>query len=141
MQALVAASTAERRFAMILFEAFALVSLALAALGVYGVVAGAVAERTKEIGLRSALGASRGRILAEVAGRGAALTGIGVAVGLGAAATASRAVVSLLYGVSPLDALTYVGVSALLVAVAGIACWLPASRAARVDPAVALRTE
>ena len=141
MQALVAASTAERRFAMILFEAFALVSLGLAALGIYGVLAGTVAERTREIGLRSAMGASRGRILAEVVGRGAALTGIGVAVGLGAAAAASRAVVSLLFGVSRLDALTYVGVSALLFAVAGVACWLPAWRAARIDPAVALRTE
>ncbi len=141
MQALVAASTAERRFAMLLFEAFALVSLGLAALGIYGVLAGTVAERTREIGLRSAMGASRGRILAEVVGRGAALTGIGVAVGLGAAAAASRAVVSLLFGVSRLDALTYVGVSALLFAVAGVACWLPAWRAARIDPAVALRTE
>ena len=141
LQALVAASTAERRFAMILFEAFALVSLGLAALGIYGVLAGAVAERTREIGLRSAMGASRGRILSEIVRRGAALTGIGVAVGLGAAAAASRAVASLLFGVSRLDAWTYIGVSALLFAVAGIASWLPAWRAARIDPVVALRME
>jgi putative ABC transport system permease protein len=112
MDDLVAASAAERRFALILFEAFALAALALAAAGIYGVLAGNVAERTREIGVRAALGASRGNILALVARQGMRLTGLGVAIGLAGAAAASHWIAAMLFGVSPLDLITYVGVIA-----------------------------
>lgn len=141
MEDLVAASEAQRRFALIVFEAFALAALALAAVGIYGVLAGAVAERRREIGVRSALGASRRRILALVVRRGMTLTALGTALGVAGAAAASRAIAAQLYGVSRLDPLTYLGVIALLAAVAMGACALPAWRAARVDPAITLRAE
>jgi putative ABC transport system permease protein len=141
MDELVAASAAERRFALIVFEAFAIVALALAAAGVYGVLAGSVAERTREIGVRSALGASRGMIVALVVRQGLALTGCGVVLGLGAAAAASQLLVALLFGVSPLDPATYSAVAALLTGVSLVACGVPAWRASRVDPASTLRAE
>ena len=141
MDDLLAASAAERRFALILFEAFALAALVLAAAGIYGVLAGSVAERTREIGVRSALGASRGSILALVVRQGMTLTGLGVVIGLSGAVAASQAIVTLLFGVSRLDPVTYLGVIALLVGVSAVACWVPAWRAARVDPAITLRAE
>jgi predicted permease len=141
MDALVAASEAERRFALIVFEAFALVALALAAAGIYGVLSGSVTERTREIGVRSALGASRADILALVIRQAMTLTGIGVMIGIAGAIAASRALISLLFGVSRLDPITYCGVIALLAAVAALAAWMPAWRAARVDPVRALRAE
>jgi putative ABC transport system permease protein len=141
MDALLAASESQRRFAMIVFEAFALVALVLAATGIYGVLSGNVSERIREIGVRSALGASRGNILALVVGQGITLTGLGVAIGLIGAAVASSALVTLLFGVSRLDPVTYFGVIALAAGVSAIACWVPAWRAARVDPAITLRAE
>jgi putative ABC transport system permease protein len=141
MSDLVAASGAERRFTLILFEAFALTALALAAAGIYGVLAGSVVERTRELGVRSALGASRRDILALVIGQGMALTGLGVAIGVAGAAVATQAIVALLFGVSRLDPATYLGVIALLAGVAMTACAVPAWRAARVDPASTLRSE
>jgi putative ABC transport system permease protein len=141
MDDLVARSTAERRFALIVFEAFALAALILAATGIYGVLSGSVSERMREIGVRSALGASRGRILQLVVRQGMLLTAIGVGIGLVGAFAASQAIVSLLFGVTRLDPLTYGGVIALLVGVSLIACWLPAWRASRVDPAITLRAE
>ena len=141
MDALVAASEAERRFALIVFEAFALVALALAAAGIYGVLSGSVTERTREIGVRSALGASRADILALVIRQAMTLTGIGVMIGLVGAMAASRALISLLFGVSRLDPITYCGVIALLACVAALAAWMPAWRAARVDPVRALSAE
>jgi putative ABC transport system permease protein len=105
------------------------------------VLSGSVAERTREIGVRSALGASRGRILALVLGQGLALTGLGVAIGLAGAAAASQVLVTMLFGVSRLDPVTYLGVIGLLGAVSVLACSVPAWRAARVDPARALRAE
>jgi len=141
MDALLAASESQRRFAMIVFEAFALVALVLAATGIYGVLSGNVSERMREIGVRSALGASRGDILTLVIRQGMTLTGLGVAIGLGGAAAASGALVTLLFGISRLDAVTYLGVIALLAGVSAIACWVPAWRAARVDPAITLRAE
>jgi ABC-type antimicrobial peptide transport system permease subunit len=126
---------------MIVFEAFALVALLLAATGIYGVLSGNVSERMREIGVRSALGASRVDILALVVRQGMTLTGLGVAIGLGGAAAASSALVTLLFGVSRLDPLTYIGVIALAAGVSAIACWVPAWRAARVDPAITLRAE
>jgi putative ABC transport system permease protein len=141
MDALLAASESKRRFAMIVFEAFALVALALAAAGIYGVLSGNVTERMREIGVRSALGASRGDILALVVRQGMTLVILGVAMGLLGAAAASRALVTLLFGVSRLDPVTYLGVIALAAAASAIACSVPAWRAARVDPAVTLRAE
>ena len=141
MRQLVARSAAERRFALVVFEAFALVALALAATGIYGVLAGSVAERTSEIGVRSALGATRGDILALVVRQGMALTGIGVAIGLVGAAVATRAIITLLFGVSRLDPVTYAAVVVVLLGVSGIACWFPAWRAARVDPVITLRAQ
>ena len=141
MDNLLAASEAQRRFALMLFAAFALVALVLAATGIYGVLSGSVAERMREIGVRSALGASRTNILALVIRQGMTLTAIGIAIGLVGAAAASQAVVSLLYGVSRLDPVTYVGVIVLLGGVALGACGIPAWRAAKVDPASTLRAE
>jgi putative ABC transport system permease protein len=141
MDNLLAESASERRFAAILFEVFALVALVLAATGIYGVLAGSVTERMREIGVRSALGATRGDILALVVRQGMMLTGLGVAIGLGGAVAASRALITLLFGISRLDPITYVGVAALLAGVSAIACWIPAWRAARVDPSITLRAE
>ena len=141
LDALVAASAAERRFALVLFEAFALAALLLAAAGIYGVLAGSVAERTREIGVRSALGASRSDILALVVGQGMKLTGAGIAIGLVCAIGASGAVAAMLFGISRLDPITYAGVIGLLTLVAVVACSVPAWRAVRVDPATTLRAE
>jgi len=141
MEDLVRVTAAQRRFVLLLFEAFAAAALALAATGIYGVLSGSVAERTREIGVRSALGASRRSILTLVIRQGMALAGIGMAIGLAGAALASQALVTLLFGVSRLDPVTYFGVIALLGAVATFACAIPAWRAARVDPAITLRAE
>ena len=141
MDNLLAASEAERHFVLMLFEAFALVGLVLAATGIYGVLAGSVSERTREIGVRSALGAPRGNILAMVIRQGMTLTVFGVLVGLSGAVVASHAIAALLFGVSRFDPATYVGVAALLICVSGIACLVPARRAASVNPVEALRAE
>ncbi len=141
MDSLLARSEAQRHFVLILFEAFGLVALVLAATGLYGVLAGSVAERTREIGVRTALGASRGRIVALVVRQGITLIGIGVALGLAGALIASQAIAAMLFGVSRLDPLTYTGVTLLVSAVSAIACSIPARRAAKVDPMVALRYE
>jgi putative ABC transport system permease protein len=141
MQTLVTASEAQRRFAMIIFEAFAVVALLLAATGLYGVLAGSVTERTREIGVRVALGATPALILWLVVRQGVGLALVGVAGGMLGAVAASRALISLLFGISPLDPSTYVEASILLVGISVIACWLPAWRAAQVDPAITLRAE
>ena len=141
MDDLMAASEAERHFALTVFGAFAAAALVLSALGLYGIIAGNVAERTREIGLRSAFGATPQQILALVVRQGMTLAGLGVAIGLAGAAAATQGLESLLYGVTSLDPLTYGGVIALMAAVAAAACWLPAARAARIDPTIALRAE
>ena len=141
MDRLLAASAAGQRFASVLFEAFGIVALLLAATGLYGVLAGSVAERTREIGVRLALGASPRGILALVIRQGMTLVALGLAIGLVGSVAASRSIAALLYGVSPLDPLTYLGVIGLLGAVSAIACWVPAWRAARVDPSISLRAE
>jgi putative ABC transport system permease protein len=141
MEDLVSRSGAQRRFVMLIFAVFAAVALVLAATGIYGLLAGAVNERTREIGIRSALGASRGDILGLVLRQGLTLTGVGLAIGLAGAAIASRTLVTLLFGISRLDPQTYAGVLVAIGAVAAIACWVPAGRAARVDPAITLRSE
>ena len=141
MDSWVAAATAVRRFTMIVFEAFALVALVLAASGIYGILAGGVAERRREIGVRAALGASRAEIVSLVLRQGMGLTAFGMVIGLVGAALASRALVTLLFSVSPLDPATYCGVTALLGGVALVACGVPAWRAAQIDPAQTLRAE
>ena len=141
MDKLVAESEAQRHFALVLFEAFALVGLLLAAIGIYGVLSGSVTERTREIGVRAALGATRADILALVLRQGMKLAAIGVVIGLAGALASSRALTTLLFGVSERDPVTYAGVTATLLAVAVVACWLPARRAAQVDPAITLRAD
>jgi len=121
--------------------ALALLAALMAALGLYGVLAYVVARRTREIGIRMALGGQRADILRMVLGQGARLTVIGGAIGIAVAFAASQFVASLLYGVTARDPLTFVGVAVLLAIVAGAACYLPARRATRVDPMVALRYE
>ena len=134
-------SEAERSFVLTLFEAFGLVALMLAATGIYGVLSGSVTERTREMGVRAALGATRGDILALVIRQGMTLTVIGIVIGIGGALAASQALVTLMFGISRLDPVTYLGVVALLGAISLIACGVPAWRAAQVDPAITLRTE
>ena len=141
MDNLLAASEAERHFVLLLFEAFAMLGLVLAATGIYGLLAGSVSERTREIGVRSALGASRGSILALVIRQGMALTVFGLFVGLLGAVAASSGITALLFGVSRFDPITYIGVTALLILVSGVACFVPARRAASVNPVEALRAE
>lgn len=141
MQTLLDDSEAQRHFTMIVFEVFAIIALVLAATGIYGVLSGGVSERMREIGVRAALGASRRNILALIMRQGMALTGAGVLVGIAGAFAATRALISILFGISHLDAATYAGVAVLLLAVSGIACAVPAWRAARVDPSITLRAE
>jgi putative ABC transport system permease protein len=141
MSSLLTSSEADRRFALTLFEAFGVVALVLAAIGIYGVLSGGVTERMREIGVRAALGASRRNILLLVIRQGMTLTGIGIMIGLFGAVIASRLIVSLLYGVSRFDPVTYLFVIALLTGVSGIACWVPAWRAAQVDPSITLRAD
>src|SRR5205807_8160247 len=129
METLLAASEAERRFALSIFEAFALASLMLAAAGIYGVLSGSVAERTREIGVRAALGASRATILRMVFRQGLGLTAVGLAIGLAAAVMTTKAIVPMLFGISRIDPVTYSGVIAALTAVSIVACGVPALRA------------
>jgi len=141
MDELMAISAAERRFALILFEAFAVAALVLAGAGIYGMLAGSVAERTREIGVRAALGATRINILELVIRETMTLTALGVVIGLAGASLASRAIAALLFGVSHLDPVTYVSVAGLVAVVSAIAAGMPAWRATRVDPASTLRAE
>jgi putative ABC transport system permease protein len=141
MDNLLATSAADRRFALVLFGAFAAVALVLAAAGIYGVLSGSVTERTREIGVRSALGASRSEIRNLVLRQGMGLAAVGGVIGLAGSALASQAIATMLFGVSRLDPLTYLAVVALLAGVAALACWLPAWRAARIDPVITLRSE
>jgi putative ABC transport system permease protein len=134
-------SVARPRFVMAVLGAFAGVALVLAALGIYGVISYAVTQRTSEIGIRIALGAEPERVLRLVLGGGMGLTATGLGVGVLGAAGFARAIATLLFGVPPLDPLTYVGVVLGLAAVALLACWIPARRAAHVDPVIAMRAE
>lgn len=141
MDTLVAATEVQRRFVLILFEAFGMVALVLAAIGIYGILSGSVTERTREIGVRAALGATRSDLLALVLRQGMTMTTIGLAIGLIAALAAGRALNAMLFGVTWLDRMTYLGATLMLLVVSGIACLIPARRAASIDPMEALRAE
>jgi putative ABC transport system permease protein len=141
MDARISLSVAGRRFNMILLLSFAAAAVLLAAVGVYGVMALAVGRRTREIGIRIALGARPSDVRRLIVGDGAVLALAGVAFGLGTAAAMSRLLSGLLFGVGPLDAPTFIAVPLFLGSVALLACYLPARRASKVDPNLALKTE
>src|SRR6201993_4984352 len=138
MDDVVANSLGTRRVSMQLFAVFACAALLLAAIGIYGVMAYSVAQRTQEIGIRMALGAQRSDVLALVIRQGMALSVIGVAVGLAGAFALTRLIANLLFNVRPDDPVTYLAISFLLIVVAFLACYLPARRAAKLDPVIAL---
>jgi putative ABC transport system permease protein len=141
MTEVVATATSQSRFYMLLLGGFAAIALVLAAVGIYGVIAYAVRQRTQEIGIRMALGASRDRVLRMVVGQGMTLALVGAAAGLAGAFVAARGLRSLLFEVSVSDPATYAGVALVLVAVAAVAAYLPARRAARTEPNLALKGE
>jgi putative ABC transport system permease protein len=141
MDEAMAATVAQRQFAMRLLALFALAALALSVLGIYGVVSYGVARRTREIGIRMALGARPSDVQRLLLGQGARLVLLGIATGLVGALLATRALAALLYGVGPRDLATFLGVPAVLAAVALLATWIPARRASRLDPTLALRAD
>lgn len=141
MEQALARSVAARRFAMILLSVFASLALILAAVGIYGVISYSVAQRTREVGIRMALGAQTTDVLKLVVRDGLKLVVIGVAVGLAGAFLLTRLMSTLLFGVTPTDVITYTTVAGILLGVALFACYLPARRATKVDPLVALRFE
>jgi putative ABC transport system permease protein len=136
-----AESLARRRFAMLMLSLFALIALLLASVGIYGVMSYTVAQRTREIGIRVALGAQMREVLRLIIRQGMSLAGIGIGIGLVTAIAATRLMVSLLFGVRATDPLTFVAIALLLAVVALLACWVPARRATKVDPMIALRCE
>ena len=137
----VASTARERTFALLLFELFGLAALLLTAVGIYGVVSSSVNERIREIGVRTALGASRPAILRMVMGEGTSMAAIGITLGAIAAAAASQGMSSLLFGVSRFDLASYLAVALMVLAVTALACWIPARRASRIDPALTFRAE
>jgi len=141
LEQVVNGSFADRRLMLTLLGLFAGAALLLAAIGLYGVMASAVLQRTREIGIRMALGAQRGDVLLQVMRQGLKLTVLGVVVGLSGSLALTRVLSHLLFEVAPRDPITFAGVAFLLMTVALFACWLPARRATKVDPMVALRCE
>jgi predicted permease len=141
MHGVIDTSLAARRLSMMLLAAFAALALGLSCVGIYGVISYLVGERTREIGVRMALGARRIDVLRLILGQGARMAFLGVAFGVALASALTRLLRSQLFGVTPHDPVTFAGVALVLIAVALVACYLPARRATRVDPIVALRCE
>jgi putative ABC transport system permease protein len=141
MDGVVADANAQPRFEMLLLAVFAGVALALAAVGIYGVMSYSVSRRTHEIGIRLSLGASQGEVLRLVVRQGMALALAGSAAGMAGALMLSRLMTNMLYGVRPTDPLIFAGVAMVLGGVALVATYIPARRATRIDPMVALRYE
>ncbi len=141
MQSRVTDSVSDRRYPMLLLGTFAALAALLALVGIYGVISHLVLQRTREMGVRLALGATAGDVLTLVLGHGLRLTGAGVALGLAGALVATRMLRSQLYGITATDPFTLISVALLFTAVALVACWVPARRATRVDPLVAMRSE
>jgi putative ABC transport system permease protein len=141
MEEMLDASIARERMSMLIFAVFAIVAVALASVGLYGVVAHGVTERTHEIGVRMALGAEARHVLGLVVRQGLSMALIGTAIGVAGAVALSRWIEALLFGVSATDPATFAVVVGTLLAVAAIACYIPAWRATRVDPTTALRAE
>ncbi|HEY7876958.1 MAG TPA: ABC transporter permease [Gemmatimonadaceae bacterium] len=138
---LVSASVSRPRFYMALIASFAAIALVLAAVGIYGVISYTVSQRGRELGIRIALGATRRNVMGQVLRPGLAMTVAGVAVGIVASLAITRLIASLLFGVTPLDPLTFAGVSIILLGVALAACIVPANRASRLDPVEAMRVD
>jgi ABC-type antimicrobial peptide transport system permease subunit len=134
-------ATAQNRFRAVLLTTFALAALLLAAIGIYGVVSFAVTARTREIGIRIALGAERARVQRLVIGEGLALVGVGVVIGLLGAFAGARVLRAFLFDLTPSDPVTYAAIIVVLGVTAVLASWVPALRASRVDPVIALRAE
>ena len=141
MNDIIARSVADRRFALELLGVFATVALLLAAVGIYGVMSYSFSQRTHEVGIRIALGAQRQDILRMALGEGMRIVVIGLALGIAGAAMMTRIFQSMLFGVGPADPITFISVSTILAGVALLACYIPARRATRVDPLVALREQ
>jgi putative ABC transport system permease protein len=141
MDANIAGSMGQRRFAMMLLGLFAAMAVVLASIGIYGVMSYSVTQRSHEIGIRMALGAARQNVLGMVMGQGLALVGAGVVIGVAGAFGLTRLIASQLFGVKPTDPTTFILVALTLVGVAALATFVPAMRATRVDPVVALREE
>jgi len=141
VQELEAQSVAPRRYTLLLFGTFAISDLVLAAVGVYGVISYVTAQRTREFGVRIALGATRGRVISEVLRGGVRLTAIGSLIGLVGAFVMTRSVSALLFEISPLDPVSYFAAVGLLGLLSVCACLVPAWRASRVDPIIAMQSE
>jgi putative ABC transport system permease protein len=141
MEHIVAGAVARQRFSMLLLAIFAGVALVLAAVGIYGVMSYSVAQQTREIGIRMALGAQRSDVLKMTVKQGLRLVAFGLAIGLVAAFILTRVMASLLFGISATDPLTFISISLVLLAVAILASYIPALRATRVDPMIALRAQ
>jgi len=141
METAVRDSIAQQRFAMLLFAIFAGVALLLASIGIYGVLSYVVGQRTREVGIRMALGARKGDVVLAVLRAGAGMTLPGVGIGLVAAIAMTRLMSTMLYGVTPTDVITFASVAVVLCVVALLACYVPARRAAALDPMQALRAD